>query len=84
MKPQLPMEIQQQLPHELVALIMSYVPHLTRVEQGLTKERTPHNTPKNPFTMSPNAERDLRVINSKILKGKSETFLLDLEDFVLD
>jgi len=77
MKPQLPMEIQQQLPHELVALIMSYVPHLT-------KEKTPHNTPKNPFTMSPNAERDLRVINSKILKGKLETYLLELDDFVLD
>ena len=82
MKPQLPMEIQQRLPHELVFLVMSYVPHLTREEQGLGK--TPHTTPKNPFTMSPNAERDLRVINSKILKGKLETYLLEMDDFVLD
>lgn len=82
MKPQLPMDIQEKLPHEVVSLIMSYVPHLTRKE--VKKHTTPANTPANPFTMSPSLERNLKLINSKELKGINAMYLIELDDFVLD
>jgi len=83
------MQIQQKFPHEVISLIMSFVPNLKKKEKEKEKEKakvakTPTNTPKNPFSVSPSMERDLRVINSKLLKGKNEMFLTELEDFILD
>jgi len=75
------MDIQQKLPHDVVSLIMSYVPHLAHKK---SKTKTPTNTPANPFTVSPSFERDLRLINSKELKGKNAMYLMELDDFVLD
>ncbi len=72
MKPQLPPEIKAIFPPEIVMLINSFVPHLK-----------PSN--KSPYgcTVSPSMERDLRMLQNRVLKGKSETWLKDLDDFVL-
>jgi hypothetical protein len=35
-------------------------------------------------SVSPNMERDLRIIQSNTLKGKSSMFMRDLEDFILE
>ena len=72
MKPQLPPEIAALLPPVVWDHIYKYVPHLKK------KERSPHW-----LTMSPQAERDLRLIQYSTLKGKCEMYLRDLDDFVL-
>jgi hypothetical protein len=73
MKPQLPPEIAAFLPQVVIDHIYRYVPHLKT-----KKEKTP-----NWLTMSPQAERDLRMIQHSTLKGKCEMYLRDLDDFVL-
>lgn len=73
MKPQLPPEIQAIFPREIVMLINSFVPHLKPAA-----EKSPYGC-----TVSPSMERDLRIMQTKHLKGKSEMWLKDLDDFVL-
>jgi hypothetical protein len=72
MKPQLPIEISAKLPDDIVSYIQTFVPHLPKPK----KPRTP--------SVSPNMERDLRLIQNMQLRGKDNMFLRDLEDFLLD
>ena len=74
MKPQLPPEIAAIFPTVIVMYIQSFVPHF------------PPKPKKSPSicSYSPEMERDLRKIQYNVLKGKSEYYLRDLEDFVLD
>ncbi len=67
-RPQLPAEIAALFPKSVVDLIHSFVPKNPK--------------PKTPMP-SPAMDRDLRRIQNTILKGKSEMFLRDLEDFIL-
>jgi hypothetical protein len=67
-RPQLPVEIAALFPQSVVNLIHSFVPKNPK--------------PKTPVA-SPAMDRDLRRIQNTILKGKSEMFLRDLEDFIL-
>lgn len=73
MKPQLPPDIEALFPLTIVAHIYKFVPHLKK------KRRTPPNS----VTLSPQAERDLRLIQYSTLKGKCEMYLFDLDDFIL-
>ena len=73
MKPQLPPELVALLPDDIVNHIYSFVPHLPKEKK----------TPTYPCSISPNMERDLRLIQGKALRGKNEMYLRDLEDFVL-
>lgn len=73
MKPQLPPEIESLFPPEVIRLINAFIPHLKP-----KKDRSPHS-----ITMSPQAERDLRLIQYSTSKGKCEMYLRDLEDFIL-
>jgi hypothetical protein len=68
-KPQLPIEIQNLLPKELVSLIHSFVP---KYEKDIPK------------TPSPNLQKELMKIHYSKLRGISPTYLYDLEDFCLD
>jgi hypothetical protein len=68
MRPRLPREIELMLPSELVHVIYQYVPHME-------KER-PHH--------SPTLQKELQKIQTLSLKGKSQTFMKDLDDFCLD
>lgn len=69
-KPQLPPEIAELLPTEIIARIQSFVP------------RNRKEKPSSP-NLSPEAERDLRVIQRRSFKRHSEMYLRDLEDFIL-
>jgi hypothetical protein len=73
MKPQLPPEIVALLPLEVVKHIYRFVPHLKP-----KKDRSPSS-----LTLSPAAERDLRMIQYSTLKGKNEMYLWDMDDFIL-
>jgi hypothetical protein len=72
-KPTLPPEIAALFPDAVVKLIHSFVPWPRR-------KATDTPTPR----PSPALERDLRRIQGQTLRGKSETFMRDLEDFILD
>jgi hypothetical protein len=72
MKPQLPPEIEMLLPQSIVSKIYLYVPHLKKQKAS----------PK--YTLSPNADRDLRLIQASTFKGKCEMYLREFEDFMLD
>lgn len=76
MKPELPPEIANVFPKEVLDKINSYVPHFP-----------PRKSPSI-CTYSPQMERDLRKLQSKLyspkMHGKNNMFLYDLEDFVLD
>ena len=67
-KPELPVEIAALFPPDVVKLIHSFVPRPTK----------PKSTPP-----SPALERDLRRIQAQALRGKSEMYLRDLDDFIL-
>ena len=73
MKPQLPPCLCDQLPDDVLNIIQSFVPHLPKEKP--VKSRSP--------SLSPNAERDLRIIQRKALKGMNQMYLRDLDDFVL-
>ena len=79
MKPELPPEIVSIFPAEIVERIYAFVPHLPR------KSKTP--SPQI-CSYSPQMERDLRVLQSKLYspktKGKTGMYLYELETFVLD
>ena len=74
MKPQLPPELAALLPQIIIDKIYKYVPHLKKREL----DRSPYS-----LTLSPQAERDLRLIQYSTLRGKNEMYLWDLEDFIL-
>jgi len=74
MKQNLPSQIEAQLCDDILKIIYSYLPHLPK-----TKVK-----PKSICSISPKLERDLRLIQSTILRGKSAMYLQDLDDFVLD
>lgn len=79
-KPQLPTEIAELFPADIIAHIQSFVPRNK-------KEK------KSGLTLSPEAERDLRVIQRCLTKQcltkhrspkrHSEMYMRDLEDFIL-
>lgn len=74
-KPQLPSEIAALLPADIIAHIQSFVPRNK-------KEK------KSGPTLSPEAERDLKVIQHCLFKQRSpkrhsEMYMRDLEDFIL-
>jgi hypothetical protein len=69
MKPELPLEVAERFPEELVRLIMSFVPHLP-------KPPTP--------TPSPSLERELRALQQAHLYSASPLYLRDLDEFVLE
>lgn len=73
MKPQLPPEIERILPETVLRRIYEFVPHLPKTKPS----------PKLPCAVSPSMERDLRLIQNKLLKGKSEMYLKEFDDFVL-
>jgi hypothetical protein len=68
MKPELPPEIAERFPEELVRLIMSFVPHHKKV-------------PSSP-TWSPSLQRELNTLSTP--GKVSPMYLMDLDDFVLD
>ena len=74
MKPELPPEIAGLFPASIVSHIYSFVPHLPKPQKSLPL----------PCTVSPNMERDLRVLQHSFLRGKNEMWLRDFDDFVLD
>ena len=67
-KPQLPPEIAARFSPDVVALIQSFVPY----------------PKKKPTAHSPQLAADLRRIQNTVLRGKTETYLRDLEDFMLE
>ena len=71
MKPQLPPEIAKCLPDDIVLHIQSFVPHLPKPKIVKT------------LSVSPNMERDLLLIQNKILNGKDNMFMRDLDIFIL-
>lgn len=71
MKPQLPHEIAIHLPEDIIKHIQSFVPHLPKPK----KEKE--------ISVSPNMERDLRLIQNKKLKGMDNMYMRDLDMFVL-
>ena len=73
MKPRLPPEIEAILPDEVLRHLYTFVPH--------TKKEKPK---EHPLSRSPDAMRDLRLIQRKMLQGKNEKYLWDLDDFILD
>ena len=81
MKPELPPEIVSIFPIEIVDRIYGFVPHFPNPR----KSKTP--SPQI-CSYSPQLERDLRVLQSKLYspktKGKIGMYLYELEEFVLD
>jgi len=75
MKPSLPLEIEVNLSDDVLRSIYAFVPHLPKPKKS--------QSPKYSFSISPNMERDLRLIQVSTLRGKSEMYLRDLEDFIL-
>lgn len=69
MKPRLPKILEDELPADVLHYMYQFVPHMKKV--------------KTPQT-SPQLEKDLRKIQSTVLKGKNAMYLKDLDDFVLD
>ena len=71
MKPELPREITDVLPDDIITHIQSFVPHLPKPKKA-----------KSP-SVSPNMERDLRMIQNRFLKGTNNMYMRDLDDFIL-
>jgi hypothetical protein len=74
MKPALPRLIENVLPDDVLRCIYSFVPHLQK-----PKKRTSPPC----YSVSPNMNRDLRLIQQAMLKGKNEMYMRDLDDFIL-
>lgn len=71
-KPRLPKEIASKLPLEIECLIYKYVPHNEKKEEK-----------KSPYS-SPTFQKEINSIQTKFLAGKSQMYLRDLDDFILD
>lgn len=69
----MPPEIESLFPLDVIKAIYRFVPHLKA-----KKDKSPHSV-----TLSPQAERDLRLIQYSTLKGKCEMYLRGLDDFIL-
>ena len=76
MKPELPPEIAGLFPVSIVSHIYSFVPHFPNPKSQ--KDATL------PCTVSPNMDRDLRVLQHSVLRGKNEMWLREFDDFILD
>lgn len=68
-KPKLPQEVVERLPQDIVRYIYSYIPHLEK---------------KKASSVSPQMQKDLLRIQHMNLRGKKDTYLRELEDFLLD
>jgi len=73
MKPRLPSDYEARLPDEVLQYLYTFVPHIV-------KKKSP---PQTLCRYSPNMERDLRLLQSRDLRGKDNMFLRDLDDFIL-
>lgn len=73
MKPQLPDCLCALLPDDVLSQINKFVPHLPKPKKEKRKDTS----------LSPDAERDLRLIQRRTLKGMNNMYLRDLDDFVL-
>lgn len=67
MKPELPIELQERFPKDIVWYISTFVPHLPR-----------------PKKTSLSLQRELERLQRSPLRGKSEMYLRDFMDFILD
>ncbi len=76
MKPRLPEEIETLFPTMVLHEIYKFVPHLPKPKKSPKLETLD-------CSVSPNMDRDLRLIQHKMLKGKNEMYLKELDDFVL-
>lgn len=76
MKPQLPPDIENLIPEDVLKHVYAFVPHLPKPKK--TIQATTYCC-----TVSPSMERDLRQIQNKSLHGKSDMYLRDFDDFVL-
>ena len=76
MKPRLPDELEAALPRAVVDLLYTFVPHI---------KKSPKESPLAHLgiSSSPRLEKDLRAMQNIVLKGKSQMWLRDLEDFIL-
>ena len=81
MKPQLPECLCALLPDDVLGVINSFVPHLPKPKKN--KRKGSIDSTASSVSLSPNAERDLRMIQRRALKGMDAMFMRDLEDFVL-
>ena len=72
MKPVLPAHIEAVIPDDVLRIIYAFVPHFPKQKKVSPK-----------WSVSPNMERDLRIIQQSTLKGKSDMYLRDLDDFIL-
>lgn len=68
MRPKLPPEIERTLPSEVLHRIYQYVPHIKK------------ESPKH----SPTLQKELTKIQNSHLRGRSGTYMKDLNDFCLD
>ena len=73
MKPQLPECLCALLPDDVLGVINSFVPHLPKPKKEKRKDKS----------LSPNAQRDLRLIQQRAMRGVDAMYLRDLEDFIL-
>jgi len=69
LREQLPLEVQEIFPDELVRIIHSYIPYRK-------KKKSP--------TTSPSLQKELTRIQNTLLRGKSAMYMKDLIDFCLD
>lgn len=72
MKPQLPFHLEAELSKDVLRIVYMFVPHFKKYKKV-----------KNMCSVSPNMERDLRLIQRSHLIGKSDMYMRDLDDFVL-
>ena len=81
MKPQLPECICALLPDDVLGVINSFVPHLPKPKKNRRKDSM--DSTASSVSLSPNVERDLRLIQRRALKGMDAMFMRDLDDFIL-
>jgi hypothetical protein len=68
MRPKLPLEIEQQLPEDVVRQIYKWVPNFPKEKKK---------------SCSPQMQKDLKRIQSQELKGVSAMYLWDFDEFIL-
>jgi hypothetical protein len=61
------------LPDDVLNYIQKFVPHLPKEKPVKVRKQS----------LSPNAERDLRLIQCKHMRGLNQMYLRDLDDFIL-
>ena len=84
MKPQLPECLCALLPDDVLGVINSFVPHLPKPKKNKRKGSMDSSTSgTSSVSLSPNAERDLRLIQRRAMRGMDAMYMRDLEDFIL-